>query len=115
MQEPMFLVYDGQVPTNADAPPGDALVLAEFPVTISRQPGELRVCGVDFAANATGTATFGRLIGADGSVVCQMREGDLVLLLESGARTWTILSGMWLQTDFVLAVPGLTVTAAERA
>jgi hypothetical protein len=105
MQEPMFLVYGGPIPANADAPLGDNLLLAEFPLAISRRSDGAHVHGVDFATNATGTATFGRLVGADGSVACQIREGELALYLESGGRTWTIVCGMWLRTDFVLSLP----------
>src|SRR6185369_41345 len=108
---PTLLVYDGVIPMNADSPLGDARLLSELPLELEMVEDGTRAYGRDFAANATGSARFGRIVGPLGSVVFQLRDEDLVLISESGAQTRTIVTGMHVRTDFVIVCPEPTSTS----
>ncbi len=103
--QPTLMVYDGEVPADADVPLGEQRLLAELPLTLSRAGVAIRLRGFDSAANAAGVATFARVLNRHG-VVVQVRDEELVLINSLEGSTHTIVTGMFVRTDFTLSFNG---------
>jgi hypothetical protein len=107
--KPTLRIYAGMQPLDADAAISRQTLLSEIELTASQfNAGEwhtrvafdghtgfarnafgapFHLHGVDAAANATGTASFGRLVDGYGETVMDLIGDELVLLDEHGKRT----------------------------
>lgn len=80
-----LLIYSGAVPTDADTALGAQVLLADlamsnpaFGAAADTAPGASATAGAisdDTSANATGTASFARIVDRDGTVVLQLTVG----------------------------------------
>ena len=93
---PTLLVYDGEIPDDADAPLCNARLLAEMPLELNRTAKAIHGYGVDDASNANGVARFARVVSRNGTVL-QVLGHEIELFAESGERTAIVFTGMRLE------------------
>lgn len=105
----MLRIYSGSVPANADAALGGATLLAELTLNATAFPaassGVLTANAItsDSAADATGTASFFRLLASDGTTV--LAQGAVAT---SGAEL--NLATTSIVANAVVSVSSLTIT-----
>jgi hypothetical protein len=106
------LIYSGTPPADADTALSGNTLLADlamanpaFGAAADAAPGATATAGAitdDTAANATGTATFARLVDRDGTVILQVTVGT--------SGTELIINSAAIQVNATVKVTSLAIT-----
>lgn len=114
----LLRIYDGTAPTDADTAIGAQVLLAEltmsnpaFGAAADANPGGRATASAitsDASANATGTATWFRIVqGGTGTVICQGTVGA------TGSGANLELATVSIVAAAIVAVSSLTITMPE--
>jgi len=104
-------VYNGTIPTDANTAVGSQTLLAELtfsdPCASSAASGVLTFSAItsDSSANATGTATWARILDSDANVIMDVSVGSSGSVVLTFNTTAIVSGGPVAITAFTLTVP----------
>ena len=104
-------VYNGTIPTDANTAVGSQTLLAELtfsdPCASAAASGVLTFSAItsDSSANATGTATWARILDSDSNVIMDVSVGSSGSVVLTFNTTSIVSGGPVAITSFTLTVP----------